>query len=53
MPAVSLRPITQESIYCRPLRTTEENGKVASRMSIPEEVDMSVAFLPIFMSVSY
>ncbi len=37
----------QESLYCRPLRTTEENGKVASRMSIPEEVgNMFVVFLP-------
>ena len=37
----------QESIYCRPLRTSEDNGKVTSRMPIPDEVgNLSVAFLP-------
>ncbi len=37
----------QESFYCRPLRTSENNGKVISRMSIPEEAgSLSVAYLP-------
>ena len=37
----------QESIYCRPLRTSEDNGKVTSRMAIPDEIEnLSVAFLP-------
>ena len=37
----------QESIYCRPLRISEENGKVSARMPIPDEAgDLSVAFLP-------
>lgn len=37
----------QESIYCRPLRTAEVNGKVSARMPIPDEAgDLSVAFLP-------
>ena len=37
----------QESIYCRPLRTSEDNGKVTSRMPIPDEAEnLSVAFLP-------
>ena len=37
----------QESIYCRPLRTAEVNGKVSARMPIPDEAgDCSVAFLP-------
>ena len=37
----------QESIYCRPLRTSEDNGKVTSRMVIPKEAgDLSVAYLP-------
>ena len=37
----------QESIYCRPLRTSEDNGKVTSRMPIPDEAgNLSVAFLP-------
>lgn len=37
----------QESIYCRPLRISEENGKVSERMTIPDEVStLSVAFLP-------
>ena len=37
----------QESFYCRPLRTSEENGKVNARMPVPEEAEnLSVAFLP-------
>ncbi len=37
----------QESFYCRPLRTSEENGKVSARMPVPEEAEkLSVAFLP-------
>ena len=37
----------QESIYCRPLRNSEDNGKVTSRMTIPDEAgNLSVAFLP-------
>ncbi|MYG00609.1 AAA family ATPase [Candidatus Poribacteria bacterium] len=37
----------QESFYCRPIRTSEDNGKVISRMSIPEEAGyLSVAYLP-------
>ena len=37
----------QESIYCRPLRISEEDGKVSARMAIPEEAGyLSVAFLP-------
>lgn len=37
----------QESIYCRPLRTAEADGKVSARMSVPDEAgDLSVAFLP-------
>ena len=37
----------QESFYCRPLRTSQENGKVSARMPIPDEAgDLSVAFLP-------
>ena len=37
----------QESIYCRPLRISEEDGKVSARMPIPEEAgNLSVAFLP-------
>ncbi len=37
----------QESFYCRPLRISEKNGKVTSRMVIPDEVgDFSFAFLP-------
>ncbi len=37
----------QESFYCRPLRTSESDGKVTDRMPIPDEVEfLSVAFLP-------
>ena len=37
----------QESFYCRPLRTSEVDGKVSERMPIPEEIgNLSVAFLP-------
>ncbi len=37
----------QESFYCRPLRISEENGKVTSRLPIPDEAgNFSVAFLP-------
>ena len=37
----------QESLYCRPLRTAEVDGKVSARMPIPDEAgDLSVAFLP-------
>ncbi len=37
----------QESFYCRPLRISEEDGKVSKRMTIPDEVsNLSVAFLP-------
>ena len=37
----------QESFYCRPLRTSEENGKVSDRMPVPDEAEkLSVAFLP-------
>ena len=37
----------QESIYCRPLRTGEADGKVSARMLIPDEAGgLSVAFLP-------
>ena len=36
-----------ESFYCRPLRTSEVNGKVSARMPVPEEAaNLSVAFLP-------
>ena len=36
-----------ESFYCRPLRTSEVNGKVSERMPVPEEAaNLSVAFLP-------
>ena len=36
----------QESFYCRPLRTSEENGKVSARMPVPDEAEkLSVAFL--------
>ena len=35
-----------ESFYCRPLRTSEVNGKVSARMPVPEEAaNLSVAFL--------
>ncbi len=37
----------QETFYCRPLRTSEEDGKVPARMLVPEEAAyLSVAFLP-------
>ena len=37
----------QETFYCRPLRTSEENGKVSARMLVPDEAEnLSVAFLP-------
>lgn len=37
----------QESIYCRPLRSGEVDGKVSARMPIPDEAeDLAVAFLP-------
>ena len=37
----------QETFYCRPLRISEENGKVSDRMPVPEEAEnLSVAFLP-------
>ena len=37
----------QETFYCRPLRTSEANGKVSDRMPIPDEAEnLSVAFLP-------
>lgn len=37
----------EESFYCRPLRISEKNGKVAKQMPIPEEASsLSVAFLP-------
>lgn len=37
----------QESFYCRPMRTSEVNGKVSDRMPVPEEADnLSVALLP-------
>ena len=36
-----------ESFYCRPLRTSEVNGKVSERMPVPDEAEnLSVAFLP-------
>ena len=37
----------QETFHCRPLRTSEENGKVSTRMLVPDEAEnFSVAFLP-------
>ena len=37
----------QESFYCRPLRTSEQDRKVSNRMPIPDEAEkLSVAFLP-------
>ena len=37
----------QETFHCRPLRTSEEDGKVSARMLVPEEAGyLSVAFLP-------
>ena len=37
----------QESLYCRPLRISEKEGKLRERMTIPDEVsNLSVAFLP-------
>lgn len=37
----------EESFYCRPLRTTEDNESLASRMVIPDEAgNLSVAYLP-------
>lgn len=37
----------QESFYCRPLRSSESDGKVTERMAVPEEANnLSVAFLP-------
>ena len=37
----------QESFYCRPLRTLEENGKVSARMPVPDEAEnFSITFLP-------
>ena len=37
----------QETFYCRPLRTSEENRKVSARMPVPDEAEnLSVAFLP-------
>ena len=37
----------QESFYCRPVRTSEVNGKVSDRMPVPEAAEkLSVAFLP-------
>ena len=37
----------EESFYCRPLRISEKNGKVAKQMPIPEEASsLSIAFLP-------
>ena len=36
-----------ESFYCRPLRLSEESGKVSKQMSVPEEAaNLNVAFLP-------
>ena len=36
-----------EAFYCRPLRLSEESGKVSEQMPIPEEVaNLNVAFLP-------
>ena len=35
-----------ESFYCRPLRISEKNGKVSSRMPVPDEAEkLSIAFL--------
>ena len=37
----------QESFYCRPLRTSEVDGKVSERMPVPEEAGkLSIACLP-------
>ena len=37
----------QESFYCRPLRTSEVDGKGSTRMPVPDEAEnLSVAFLP-------
>ena len=37
----------QESFYCRPLRTSEVDGKVSTRMPVPDAAEnLSVAFLP-------
>ena len=37
----------QESFYCRPLRTSEQDRKVSNRMPIPDAAEkLSVAFLP-------
>ena len=37
----------QETFHCRPLRMSEEDGKVSARMLVPEEAgNLSVAFLP-------
>ena len=36
-----------ESFYCRPLRLSEEGGKVLERMPVPEDVaNLNIAFLP-------
>lgn len=36
-----------ESFYCRPLRLSEEEGKVLERMPVPDEVsNLNIAFLP-------
>lgn len=37
----------QESFYCRPLRTSDDNGSVTQQMEIPEEAgNISVVYLP-------
>ena len=37
----------EESFYCRPLRKSEKDGRVAEQMPVPEEASsLSVAFLP-------
>ena len=37
----------QETFHCRPLRISEEDGKVSARMPIPDEAgDLSIALLP-------
>ena len=37
----------EESLYCRPLRKSEKDGKVTEQIPVPEEAsNLSVAFLP-------
>ena len=43
----------QESLYCRPLRISEANGVVTSRMIVPDQAgSLSIAYLPSMSGLS-